>query len=82
MTGKALEYCARGIVQYLDGNVDKFNKLINKAMKFYKETLCECGKALIRCRYGGKRAELCTSCGRLWINGEVVRKCLIGRKTA
>lgn len=82
MTDKALEYCARGIIQYLDGNMDKFNLLVDKAMKIHTDTLCECGKALIQCRYGGKRTELCTECGKLWKNGEMVRKCLTGRKTA
>lgn len=82
MTDKALEYCARSIVRYLNGDTDKFMKLVDKAMKIHTDALCECGKALIQCRYGGKRAELCTECGKLWINGEMVRKCLIGRKTA
>ena len=82
MTDEALKYCMRGIVQYLNGNVVKFNKLINKAMKIHKGTLCECGKALVQCRYGRKSAKLCTSCGKVWINGEVVKKCIVGRKIA
>lgn len=75
MTGKALEYCARGIVQYLDGNVNKFKQLVSRAMKIHDDALCECGESLVQCRYEGKRAELCTGCGKLWINGEMVRKC-------
>lgn len=82
MTDKALEYCARGIVQYLNGNVDKFRYFVDKAMAIHKATLCTCGNAPIRCKYGGIQAELCTNCGKLWINGKVVRECLVRRKIA
>jgi hypothetical protein len=82
MTDKALEYCGRGIVQYLNGDMDKFRYYVNKAMAMHRATLCTCGEIPIPCRYGRVPAELCTSCGKLWINGEMVRKCLIGRKTA
>lgn len=82
MTDKALEYCARGIVRYLAGDLDKFKQLVDKAMKLYEAELCTCGEVLVSCIYGGALAKLCTSCGKLWINGEVVKKCIVGRKIA
>ena len=78
MTDKALEYCARGIVRYLAGDVDKFREFVDKAMNIHKATLCTCGNAPIRCRYGRKQAELCTNCGRVWRDGKVIQKCLVG----
>jgi len=82
MDGQVLKYCARGIVRYLAGDMEQFRQLVDKAMKLYGATLCTCGKAAISCKYGGMPAKLCTNCGKLWINGKVVRECLIGRKTA
>ena len=44
MNNDILKYCMRGIVQYLDGNIDKFNSYKNKAMNIYKnEHLFELG---------------------------------------
>ena len=82
MTNQALEYCARGIVQYLAGDVDKFKYFVNKAMELYKGTLCTCGAFMIDCEYDKRPAKLCTSCGKVWINREVVKKCIVRRKSA
>ena len=82
VTDEALKYCIRGIVQYLNGNVDKFRYFVDKAMTIHKATLCTCGNATIRCKYGGIQAELCTNCGRIWRNGSVIKKCLVGGRIA
>ena len=82
MTKQALKYCARGIVRYLAGDMDKFRYFVNKAMAIYKTTLCTCGNVLIDCSYGKKPAKLCTSCGRIWRDGNVIYKCLVRGKTA
>lgn len=83
MDGQVLEYCARGIIRYLAGDVDKFRYFVNEAMAIYKTTLCTCGNVLIDCSYGKKKpARLCTSCGRIWRGGNVVRKCLVRREIA
>lgn len=82
MTQEVLKYCGRGIVQYLDGDVDKFRCFVNKAMAIYRDTLCKCGNVRVRCRYGGTPAKLCTSCGRIWRDGNVIYKCLVRGKTA
>ena len=82
VTDEALKYCMRGIVQYLAGDVDKFRYLVDKAMAIHKATSCTCGNAPIRCKYGGIQAKLCISCGKVWINGEVVKKCLVGGRIA
>lgn len=82
MDGQVLEYCARGIVRYLAGDMEQFRQLVDKAMKLYEATLCTCGKVTIPCKYGEMQAELCTNCGKLWTNGRVVRKCLVRRKIA
>ncbi len=36
MNNDILEYCMRSIVQYLNGDIDKFNSYKNKAMNIYK----------------------------------------------
>ena len=82
MTDEALEYCARGIVQYLAGDVDKFREFVDKAMMIHKVTLCTCGAVPIQCKYEGIPAELCTSCGRVWRDGKVIQKCLVGGRIA
>jgi hypothetical protein len=33
---RALTYCRRGIIQYLNGNSAEFERLVNKAMEFNK----------------------------------------------
>lgn len=67
-----LVYCARGIVNYLNGDIEMFQEHIEKAMK---QCLCICGNATIRCRYKRQRGRLCTKCGIVWINGKPERKC-------
>jgi hypothetical protein len=70
MTDKALEYCARGIIRHLNGDIEKFRYYVDRAMKLNKYICCDCGMPTINCRYGKKFAKLCTSCGILWIDGE------------
>lgn len=82
VTDEALKYCMRGIIQYLDGNVDKFRYFVDKAMELYKGTLCTCGAFMIDCKYDKRSARLCTSCGYIWENGKVIRKCIVRRKIA
>jgi len=82
MTDKALEYCARGIIRYLNGDVDRFRYYVNKAMKLNDYISCDCSNPMVDCKYEKRPAKLCTSCGKVWINGEVVKKCIVGRKIA
>lgn len=81
MTDKVLKYCMRGIVRYLDGDVDKFNEYVNKAIEIEKTT-CECGGYMIDCRYDREKARICTECGRIWRGKKVVRKCLVNSRRA
>lgn len=81
MTKETLQYCIRGIIQYLDGDIDKFKQYVNKAMKLEKN-LCKCGGETIPCRYDRKRARLCMHCGRVFVNKKVVRKCLVNSRRA
>lgn len=81
MTKETLQYCIRGIIQYLDGDIDKFKQYVNKAMKLEKN-LCKCGGKTIPCRYDRKRARLCTYCGRVWEGNKVIKKCLVNSKLA
>lgn len=82
MTDLVLKYCARGIIRYLNGDVDRFRYYVNKAVELSSYISCDCGKPMINCKYNEIPARLCTSCGKLWINGNVIRKCLTGRKIA
>lgn len=82
MTDLVLKYCARGIIRYLNGDVDRFRYYVNKAMELDKYIICDCGKPTINCKYRDRPAKLCTSCGRLWRSGKVVRKCLVRREIA
>lgn len=77
MTQKALEYCGRGIVQYLDGDTGKFLNFVQRAMLIYRDTLCVCGGGMVDCRYGNKHAKLCTHCGSVWQDGRLERKCIV-----
>lgn len=79
LTEKTLEYCMRGIIRYLNGEVDLFEKYINKAMKMEKN-LCQCGGQIIKGRYDRKRAKICFDCGRVWQQGKIVRKCLVNSR--
>lgn len=82
MDDQVLEYCARGIVRYLAGDMDKFRYFVDKAMAIHRDTLCTCGGIMVGCKYGLKKAKLCTNCGRIWRDGKVVRKCLVRREIA
>ena len=79
MTEKALEYCMRGIIRYLDGDIELFKDYVNKVMQI-ENSLCECGGQTIDCRYDKLKARLCTSCGRVWRGKKVVRKCLVNSR--
>lgn len=37
MNNDILKYCMRGIVRYLNGDIEKFNFYKNKAMKIYHD---------------------------------------------
>ncbi len=44
MNNDILKYCMRGIIRYLNGDIDKFNSYKNKAINIYKnEYLFELG---------------------------------------
>lgn len=72
---KVLEYCTRGIIQYLNGDYERFNDYKNKAIRL-NESICECGEYRVKIRYGKQAAMLCTECGRVYVDNKVVRKCL------
>lgn len=67
MTEEIMKYCARGIIRYLNGDIEKFQYYVNKAMKLSNYISCDCGKPMINCKYNEIPARLCTSCGKLWI---------------
>lgn len=76
---KVYEYCLRGIIQYLDGNEDKFENYVRKAMEL-DEHLCECGNRRVTAKYERESALLCTGCGRVYVGRKVVRKCLVNSR--
>lgn len=76
---KILEYCARGIIRYLDGDNDKFESYVRKAIEL-DESLCMCGGKKINAKYEKQEALLCTSCGRIFVGREIVRKCLVNSR--
>ncbi len=78
---KVLEYCTRGIIQYLNGDYEKFNNYKQRAIKI-NELMCKCGGHRIKARYGKRAAMLCTECGRIYIDNKVVRKCLNSRRVS
>lgn len=39
-----------------------------------------CGNTTVKGKYKGQAVELCTSCGRVWKDNKVIRKCLISKK--
>ncbi len=77
MTKEALEYCARGVVQYLSGDMELFKRYVHRAMEYHKEDLCACGGAMVDCRYQGKKAKLCTRCGAVWNGDKPVLRCRV-----
>lgn len=74
MTKEVVEYCYRGIIQLLDGDVERFKSYVNKAIKLDKN-LCRCGGHMVTCKYDRRFGKLCTECGIVWINRKAVRKC-------
>lgn len=44
----SIEYCARGIVAYLDGNIKLFKEYRNKAIEIYEEerNMCSIGEMI------------------------------------
>lgn len=38
----AMEYCARAVIRYLNGDMDLFRTYTRKAMKIYEQEKCIC----------------------------------------
>lgn len=76
---EVLEYCMRSIVRYLDGDKDKFNEYVEKAIEVDKRG-CKCGGQTIHCNYNKLPSRICTSCGRIWRNKKVVSTCLVNSR--
>lgn len=80
LSKKAAKYCARAIVDYLNGDFDKFNRLVSIAMKMNNEYSCSnCGNLTVPAKfyinkYKYKKVEICTSCGQIAYKKEVIRK--------
>lgn len=73
---KVLEYCYRGIIRYLDGDVELFKKYVDKAIEL-NVNMCECEADMVKAKYMDQDVRLCTSCGKVVAGKEVVRRCLI-----
>jgi hypothetical protein len=81
MTEKVLEYCIRGIVRYLGGDINTFNKYVNKARKINKNT-CSCGGQTVLCKYNKRLARICTHCGIVLQDGRIAQRCLVNSRRA
>lgn len=46
MTKEVLQYCLRGIVQHLNGDIDRFNDYVEKATRIYENE-----KFIEKCKY-------------------------------
>jgi hypothetical protein len=70
---------SRAVIQYLDGNMDEFERLKAMALKANNEMACDnCNGVQIPCRIGHKgnmqRGYICTKCGQVVINGKIYRQ--------
>lgn len=79
MTKEVLEYCIRGIIQYLDGDVEQFNKHVEKAMELDERT-CICGGQTIPCRYNKRYSRICTDCGLIWRGKNIIQRCWVNSR--
>ena len=74
LSSEALAYCERGIVRYLNNNMDKFLELTTKAMAINEEI-----PDLMPCRYklNGEwvQARICFQTGCIYnLNGNLLRR--------
>ncbi|WDU84222.1 hypothetical protein [Caloramator sp. Dgby_cultured_2] len=80
MSPEVVKLAYRCIINYMGGDIGKFNELVAKAMEIYKSegNICECGSKLINATYRhGKEkcsVKLCTNCGQVFKDGEKLMK--------
>lgn len=79
MSPEVIKYCKRAIIDYMAGDLEKYEALVNKAIEMSKQGLCQnCGNILSTCKYGHKgnkqTAKICMKCGQVYIKDEIVRE--------
>lgn len=79
MTDKVVELLYRSIIQHLAGDKEKSKEYTEKAIEINERT-CICGGQTVPCRYNRKHSRLCTECGLIWRNNEVVESCYVNSR--
>lgn len=72
MNPELVQYCGQAIINYLGGNIKRFNRLKEQAMGIYlvetnKNFCSQCGELMVRAKIKNKHYSenvyICTSCG-------------------
>lgn len=79
MTDKVVELLYRSIIQHLAGDKEKSNEYTEKAIEIDRRT-CICGGQTVPCRYNKTKAKVCTKCGLVWREKEVVERCWVNSR--
>lgn len=78
MSPQVKRYCCQAVINYLDGDTNKFQEYVNKAMLLNKNMPCGHELDKNECRYGHKghfvNAIICLKCGQIVVNGKVIRQ--------
>lgn len=73
MTQEQVAYAYRAIIRHMNGDKAKAKGYIRQAVKD-DPMRCKCGAKMAWCKYGGKAARLCTKCGAIWHESELIGK--------
>ena len=73
MTQEQAAYAYRAIIRHLAGDSDKARDYIRQAVR-HDPMRCKCGAKMTLCKYGGRVARLCTTCGTIWHENKTIGK--------
>ncbi len=79
MTDKVVELLYRSIIQHLAGDTEKAKEYTERAIEIDERT-CICGGQTVPCRYNKTKAKVCTKCGLVWREKEVVERCWVNSR--
>ncbi|MCX7905003.1 MAG: hypothetical protein N2486_10910 [Caloramator sp.] len=75
MSPEVAKLAYRAIIDYLGGDIERYNKLINEAMRISNIITCPCcNNAMVEGKKGKTKEKimLCTKCGNIKREGEQV----------
>lgn len=80
MSPEVAKLAFRAVIDYLDGDINKYLNLTHKAMRYNGEITCHnCGGVQIPCRVGykgnWKHGYICLGCGQIMIDRKLYRQC-------